>query len=403
MKKLFLIAAAMLGMASVQAQQVLEEPSFGSNWSVGVDGGATTPLTGHAFFGSMRGMFGLHIQKQVSPAFAVGAEGMLMVNTSSWNNPMVAYAGDTEFYANGRSSTAIDRAYFGMYGSVNLFNLIGGVRCDGPRFFDIEVTAGAGWGHDFYSRNTWMPFSYTTQDENYFVTKVGLNLNFNVCQNLTVSLKPYVAWNMTGTKNKPLDVEYTSAAYDATRATFNIAASVSYNFGPGFQCVTPADPAAVAALNDQVNALRAQIGNTVAAGEAAVARAQALGQELSACQNKKPEVIKEVNNSLTSVRYIFYRIGSSKITADQQPNVEMVAGYLKNNPKSKVVIKGYASPDGNLEFNKKLAAARAESVKTMLVNKYGIKADRITADGEGIGEMFTENSWNRVSICTLED
>ena len=114
-------------------------------------------------------------------------------------------------------------------------------------------------------------------------------------------------------------------------------------------------------------------------------------------------MIKEVNNSLTSVRYIFYRIGSSKITADQQPNVEMVAGYLKNNPKSKVVIKGYASPDGNLEFNKKLAAARAESVKTMLVNKYGIKADRITADGEGIGEMFTENSWNRVSICTLED
>lgn len=148
MKKLILIAAAVFGMMSAQAQQVLEAPSFGSNWSVGVDGGATTPLTGHAFFGSMRGMFGMHIQKQISPAFALGAEGMLMVNTSSWNNPMVSYDGDITFYANGRSSTAIDRAYIGMYGAVNLFNLIGGAKCDG-RFFDIEVMAGAGWGHDF--------------------------------------------------------------------------------------------------------------------------------------------------------------------------------------------------------------------------------------------------------------
>ena len=81
----------------------------------------------------------------------------------------------------------------------------------------------------------------------------------------------------------------------------------------------------------------------------------------------------------------------------------MVAEYLKHNPKSKVVIKGYASPDGNIEFNKKLAAARAESVKTMLVDKYNISSDRITAEGEGIGEMFIENDWNRVSICTLED
>jgi len=402
MKKLILIAAAVFGMMSAQAQQVLEAPSFGSNWSVGVDGGATTPLTGHAFFGSMRGMFGLHVQKQVSPAFAVGAEGMLMVNTSSWNDPMSATDGDIVFYANGHSNTAIDRSYIGVYGALNLFNLIGGYKCDG-RFFDMEVVAGAGWGHDYYSKNTWMPFSYTALDENYFVTKVGLNFNFNVCRNLTVALKPYVAWNMTGTQSHPLEVSKTSAAYDSRHATFNIAASVSYNFGPGFQCITPADPAQVAALNDQINALRAQIGSTVAAGEAAVSRAQSLGQELAACKNKKPEIIKEVNNSLTSVRYIFYRIGSSKITADQQPNVEMVAEYLKNNPKSKVVVKGYASPDGNLEFNKKLAAARAESVKTMLVNKYKINADRVVAEGEGIGEMFSENDWNRVSICTLED
>ena len=28
---------------------------------------------------------------------------------------------------------------------------------------------------------------------------------------------------------------------------------------------------------------------------------------------------------------------------------------------------------------------------------------RITAEGQGVGDMFTEPDWNRVSICTIED
>ena len=45
----------------------------------------------------------------------------------------------------------------------------------------------------------------------------------------------------------------------------------------------------------------------------------------------------------------------------------------------------------------------AEAVKTILVNKYKISASRITAEGQGVGDMFTEPDWNRVSICTIED
>ena len=83
------------------------------------------------------------------------------------------------------------------------------------------------------------------------------------------------------------------------------------------------------------------------------------------------------------------------------PNVERIASYLKKHPEAKVVIKGYASPEGDLEKNKKLAAARAESVKTLLVNRYKISADRIQAEGNGIGDMFSEPDWNRVSIANI--
>ena len=404
MKKVFILAAAACAVIGAQAQETkaFVAPGFFDNWSVGIDGGATTPLAKHhAFFGDMRGAFGLHIQKQVSPVVAVGVEGALAVNTSSWSQK---YFEDifADYYLSGRSSTAFDHSYVGAYASFNLFNLFGGYKCD-SRFFDIELVAGAGWGHDFYNKLALYPLSIDALDQNYFETKVGLNFNFNVCEKLTVSLKPSVNYNMTGTKYAALDVDQTSAAYNRAKATFNIFAGVSYNFGPGFVCADTKNQAEVDALNARINDLRSQIDACNAAAAATQTQAAATAAELEACKNRKPEVVEKVSNNLQSVRYIFYKIGSSKIGPDQQPNVEMVASYLKNHKDAKVVVKGYASKDGNLEFNKKLAAARAESVKTMLVKKYGIAADRITAEGEGIGEMFTENDWNRVSICTLED
>ena len=95
--------------------------------------------------------------------------------------------------------------------------------------------------------------------------------------------------------------------------------------------------------------------------------------------------------------------GKSVVDASQLPNVERVAIYMKKHPEAKVVIKGYASPEGNLAFNEKLAKARAQAVKSILVKKYKINDTRITAEGQGIGDMFSEPDWNRVSICTIEE
>ena len=89
MKKILLAAVATVSLMSAQAQKAYQPVSFLDNWSVGLDGGVTTPLAkGHAFFGDMRGAFGLHVQKQVSPVVAVGVEGLAGVNTSSWNKAL---------------------------------------------------------------------------------------------------------------------------------------------------------------------------------------------------------------------------------------------------------------------------------------------------------------------------
>ena len=376
MKNAILTAVLALGTVSaVSAQQAIETPKFGDNWSLGINAGVTTPMSGHAFFGSMRPIVGLKLDKKITPVFKLGAEGIFGINTSSVRGP--------------HSSTAFDDSYVGAYGAVDLFNLFGGYP-GYTRPFNIEAQAGAGWGHRFETGGI--------ADQNYFGTKVGLNFNFNVSDYVTISLSPSIIWDMT---SKP--VEQSTASYDVNRANFNLTAGVAYNFGGnGFVPVRPYNQGEIDALNGQINELRGVVDAQTAENAALAATASALAGQVEQLQNQPPKVVNKVTNNLESVRYIFYKIGSAVIGADQQPNVEMIAAYLNNHPGSKVLIKGYASKDGPEEVNIRLANQRAESVKNALMKRYKIPASRIQAEGCGIGEMFDEESWNRVAICILE-
>ncbi|MCM1319875.1 MAG: OmpA family protein [Muribaculaceae bacterium] len=377
MKKILLCATLLVGgLISASAQNAMVQPKFGDNWSIGLDGGVTTPLNSGPFFGNMRGIVGLHLQKQITPAFGLGVEGTWGVNTSSWKHRL-------------HSNTAFDSQYVGAYGAVNLFNLFSPWGAEQGRKFDIEAILGAGWGHYYQS---------DLSDWNYFATKVGLNLNFHPTDRVTVALKPSITWNMSDA-----DVANTSAAYNVNRATFDLMAGVSVALGGQFEYVTPYDQATIDELNARVNGLRADLGVAAAALADSEANNAALAAQLADCQNKKPEVVTKNTDQLSTVRYVNFEIGRYNITASQMPNVAAVASYLKNHPKSKVIIKGYASQDGPLEVNIRLANQRAESVRNTLINKYGIAADRIQAEGQGIGHMFEEESWNRVAICTLDE
>ena len=378
MKKMLLAATVLLGgAATVMAQEAMQKPSFFDNWSIGLQGGATTPLkSGSNFFKDMRGVAGIDIRKQIVPSFAIGAEGDWAVNTSNWHGMT-------------KSKTAFDSSYVGIYGAVNLFQLFQPYGT--KNVFDIEASAGGGWGHLYQTDNV--------PDHNFFATKLGLNFNFNVSDHVTLSIRPSVLFDMSDAK-----VRQTSAAYQANKATFNILAGVSIKLGDGFDYTLPNyNLDEIAALNEKVTNLRADVA---AAGDAlnqANNANMALAAQVEQLKNQKPVIVNQTNDFLSTVRYVNFVIGRYNVPADQLPNVAAVASYLKNHPNATVSIKGYASQDGPIEVNERLANQRAESVKNMLIKKYGIAADRIDAKGEGIGHMFEEESWNRVAICTLDN
>lgn len=136
--KRFILASALVGcIMGASAQDLIERPTFGDNWQIGLDGGITTPLKGHSFFQNIRPTVGLHIGKQLTPLFGLGVEGVAGINTSTVNG--------------GRSSkTAFDNTYLGAYGTFNLTNAFCGFRCE-PRAFTLDALLGIGWMHDYVS------------------------------------------------------------------------------------------------------------------------------------------------------------------------------------------------------------------------------------------------------------
>ena len=164
------------------------------------------------------------------------------------------------------------------------------------------------------------------------------------------------------------------------------------------------------ALNAQINDLRAQLADAENNYNARLADLQnqlnaannrnaQLQRDLNDCQKSKGNMIDKSLQYMTIL--VHFPINKTGVTADQQPNVERIAAYMKSHPEATCTINGYASKDGPAAHNIDLANGRAASVKDMLVKKYGIDAKRINAQGQGISNMFDELSWNRVSICEI--
>ena len=145
----------------------------------------------------------------------------------------------------------------------------------------------------------------------------------------------------------------------------------------------------IAALNGQVNDLRAQLiacGETVAALQAQLP-----------CP--EPVVQKECNNAplMATVRFT---INSDVIMPTEEVNVYSMAEWLKANPNEKIIIAGYADRDtGTSEYNMELSQRRADAVKNALVNNYGIDASRLDTKAFGSDEQeYSVNDWNRIVI-----
>ena len=374
MKKTILLSVLALGALTINAQTVVVKGGgFWDNWSMGVQGGATMKMSGEGFFKSARPAFGLTLGKQWTPILGMDIQGMGYVNTTN-------------------SSTMIDASDVSLIGRMNLMNLFAGYN-GMPRPFEVETVTGLGWLHHY------MTGSGDTDD---LSARIGLNFNFNLGEDAawTLGIKPAVLFNLTG--------EYPSKklAFNRNKANMEILLGLTYHFADEdgnrhFALVNAIDPLALAAMNEEINDLREVI---VAKDVELVGLADELmvvQDQLNEARNKEMETTGQTIKILESV--VAFPFNQSDVQTSQMPSLEHAANYLKDNPDAKITVNGYASPEGTEEYNLQLSQRRADAVKNILVDKYGIAADRINAIGHGVGDVFSVPAWNRVGICTIDE
>lgn len=375
MKKMILLSVFALGALSINAQTeaVLRGGDFWDNWYVGGRMGGTMNMNGTGFFKSARPAFGMAVGKQWTPVFATEIQGLGYVNTTN-------------------SPTMFDASDISLLGTMNLMNLIGGYEGI-PRMFEIETLTGIGWLHHYMNGEG---------DTNDLSARIGLNLNFNLGESKawTFSLRPAMAFNLTG------QFPEKKVNFDKDDASFELLAGLTYHFSGGngehyFTMVPVTDPLVVAAMNEEVNDLRELVAAKDIELVGLADELQVVQEQLNECLSKASAVAGDTMSVVETV--VAFRFNEALVETSQMPSIERVAAFLNENQNVNVTVNGYASPEGTEEYNLKLSQRRADAVKNILVDKYGISPSRISAIGHGVGDIFSEPAWNRVGICIIEE
>lgn len=227
------------------------------------------------------------------------------------------------------------------------------------------------------------------KQSNSLGAKTGFAVDFNLgaTKASTVRLEPYVLWNLSNPGNN-----YGNLAFNSNGAQLGLSLQYIFNFktSNGTHHFKTYD---VGAMMSEIDRLNAELAKKPTEVIKEVPVEKIVEKPVEKIVEKT--IVKETQ--LAPV--VIFQLGKSVIDASQKPSVAMIAKYMQNHSTSKVLINGYASPEGNAELNQKLSDARAKAVYDMLVNTYKIAPSRLTYKGLGVtDELFDENDWNRVAV-----
>ena len=375
MKKIFAIIAAAMLTATVHAQFTAQRTTVtanraGDNWYVGINGGVATPMvkfdnpaTGATDWGGfMKGFApsaGLRIGKNLTTVFGLAADAKVIFEADEKSGL--------------KRKTFIDATRVSLLGTFNLSNLFAG--------YNGEPVVGT--------------------------AALDLAFNFGEEKQWQLYLEPAVNFMLLGWEgSRSIKNDF---KFDQRCGSWQLSLGLNYKFmnsngSHNFKVEKIRNQAEIDALNAQINNLRTELGAQLSDAEAKLAEAQQaisdLKAELAACQARPVQtIVHETKTENILQPMVIFRQGKSTIDPAQYASIEMVAKYMRNHKDAKVIVRGFASPEGNAELNQKLSEARAASVKTALVNRYKIASERITVEGMGATDKISEeNDFNRVAM-----
>jgi len=373
-KTLLMFAVAAMTSMTASAQTAIVESTSCDNWFFGIEGGAATKTTHNALLKNVNPLAGIRFGRFFTPSVGLTIEGS-------------AFFRDRQF---GESETFVRASNVNILGTVNLSNWFGGYK-GAPRPFEVIALAGPGWNHIFGK-----------DASNDITAKVAIDFAFNLGKKRAwqLYLEPGIDFNLDHFANH--------SYFNINNSALQLLVGLNYKFKNSngthnFVTGVLRDQSEIDKLNASINDLRAANDAQAKQMSNDAKTIQQLKSELAAAKNVKPvqNIVKQVVNNNVLQPTVIFGLGKSTVDAAQMASVAMVAKYMKNHPNARLLIKGYASPEGNPELNQKLSEKRAQSVMDVLVKRYGVAANRLEIKGMGAtDELFDEIDFNRVATFT---
>ena len=347
----------------------VETNTFGANWFI--SGGVGAQM----YFGDNDSKAGFG--DRISPALdiAVGkwftpgiglriAYNGLQAKGATPNADDVYAKGGT--FSNGYYKQKWNVANFHGDVMLNLSNMFCGYNEE--RVYSFIPYVGAGLVH-----------SWTKPTENNLGINAGLINRFRLSPalDLNVELRGLLMKDAFGGKSK--------------EAMGGVTVGVTYKFKKRSWNAVPTVPMVP---ESQLNDLRDRVNSLKGENES-------LKRDLVEARNKKPEVIVKKEAGFVPRLVVVFNIGKSNISKREYMNIEAMAKGIKENPNKVFTITGYADKGtGSAEYNMKLSKKRAESVRDLMVNEFGVPASQLKVDYKGgVSNMFYDDAkLSRVAI-----
>jgi OOP family OmpA-OmpF porin len=444
---------AVLGLTdTVQAQEptVFGGRSQYRTWTIGVNGGITTPsviIGGSNAFGQkvgfgqykLREYYGITVRKQMSSWFGIeGAinrgrifahneKGLKTFIEPGWTNPTPNAAG----YESAETSVQYAASLNGVFqlatidflrreNAVNFYASVGyGLMAFNPVLYtDKDGTQGAWDASDSYGENSWGERDLTAdrsfRREAYIPVGVGVKfrlsdrvgLNLGYTMNFVDSKGLYGPSATNG--NNP-NVPMNRATNDKFSYTY---AGLEFSLGSSSKAdLTWHNPVATLyddlkdeSLRNEVEALKQRVStlegtvdqlNKDSDGDGVSDRfdkcpGTPAGTQVdgSGCPIKFPEpVVQQVATSYPNIQFEF---DSSVLKTESYATLDRLSADLRASGAT-VTLDGHASAEGSEAYNLQLSKDRANSVKTYLVNS-GVAADKIITNGHGEANPIASNT-----------
>ncbi|MRS01804.1 OmpA family protein [bacterium] len=126
-----------------------------------------------------------------------------------------------------------------------------------------------------------------------------------------------------------------------------------------------------------------------------LAEARALAAEAEMC-GPAPQPVAQpapapLPEKISMALNVEFDYDKSDVKPQYHDAIEKLAVFMKEYPDTTTVIEGHADNRGNYEYNIKLSERRADSVRSYLVEKFGIEPSRISTKGYGYTKPIASN------------